>query len=220
MDKTLFRLSDNEKARMIEDALNPNYNEAGGWEYDYCVIDTYDEYALCRDRKKQKFVRVSYSKDDVNNTISINGEPEEVFIVDVTQTEYTALMALQAVGGTYEKTQASYTELQDKVSNLETEKATFETEKSNFEAEKSKLEEEIKVLKEEKDPFTSTVEEKDAAIQNFEKQINELTSEKVRLEEEKNNIINENTTLAEFKKSVEDEKKTAIIDEFASHLIE
>lgn len=218
MDKTLFRLSDNEKARMIEDALNPNYNEAGGWEYDYCVIDTYDEYALCRDRKKQKFVRVSYSKDDVNNTISINGEPEEVFIVDVTQTEYTALMALQAVGGTYEKTQASYAELQDKVSNLETEKATFETEKSNFEAEKSKLEEEIKVLKEEKDTFTSTVEEKDAAIQNFEKQINELNSEKVRLEEEKNNIINENTTLAEFKKGVEDEKKTAIIDEFASHL--
>lgn len=218
MDKTLFRLSDNEKAQMIENALNPNYNEAGGWKYDYCVIDTYDEYALCRDIKKQKFVRVSYSKDDANNTISINGEPEEVFIVDVTQNEYTALMALQAVGGTYEKTQASYTELQNKVSNLETEKATFETEKSNFEAEKSKLEEEIKVLKEEKDTFTSTVEEKDAAIQNFEKQINELNSEKVRLEEEKNNIINENTTLAEFKKGVEDEKKTAIIDEFASHL--
>ena len=211
MDKTLFRLSDNDKAIMIEDALNPNYNEAGDWQLDYCVIDTYDEYALCRDRKKQKFVRVYYTKDDVNNTISINGEPEDVFIVDVTQSEYTALLALQAVGGTYEKINNDYTESQTKISDLEKEKA-------NFEAEKTNLEIEINELKAEKSAFDTTIAEKDASIQNYENQISELNAEKVRLEAERNNIISENTSLEAFKRSVEDEKKTAIIDEFSAYL--
>lgn len=211
MDKTLFRLSDNDKAIMIEDALNPNYNEAGDWQLDYCVIDTYDEYALCRDRKKQKFVRVYYTKDDINNTISINGEPEEVFIVDVTQSEYTALLALQAVGGTYEKINNDYTEYQTKISDLEKEKA-------NFEAEKTNLEIEINELKAEKSAFDATIAEKDASIQKYENQISELNAEKVRLEAERNNIISENTSLEAFKRSVENEKKTAIIDEFSAYL--
>lgn len=211
MDKTLFRLSDNDKAIMIEDALNPNYNEAGDWQLDYCVIDTYDEYALCRDRKKQKFVRVYYTKDDINNTISINGEPEEVFIVDVTQSEYTALLALQAVGGTYEKINNDYTESQTKISDLEKEKA-------NFEAEKTNLEIEINELKAEKSAFDTTIAEKDASIQKYENQISELNAEKVRLEAERNNIISENTSLEAFKRSVENEKKTAIIDEFSAYL--
>ena len=211
MDKTLFRLSDNDKAIMIEDALNPNYNEAGDWQLDYCVIDTYDEYALCRDCKKQKFVRVYYTKDDINNTISIDGEPEDVFIVDVTQSEYTALLALQAVGGTYEKINNDYTESQTKISDLEKEKA-------NFEAEKTNLEIEINELKAEKSAFDTTIAEKDASIQNYENQISELNAEKVRLEAERNNIISENTSLEAFKRSVEDEKKTAIIDEFSAYL--
>lgn len=211
MDKTLFRLSDSDKAIMIEDALNPNYNEAGDWQLDYCVIDTYDEYALCRDRKKQKFVRVYYTKDDVNNTISINGEPEDVFIVDVTQSEYTALLALQAVGGTYEKINNDYTESQTKISDLEKEKA-------NFEAEKTNLEIEINELKAEKSMFDATIAKTNDIIQNYENQISELNAEKVRLEAERNNIISENTSLEAFKRSVEDEKKTAIIDEFSAYL--
>lgn len=211
MDNTLFRLSDSEKAIMIENILNPNYNEAGGWQYDYCVIDTYDTYALCRDRKNQRFVRVNYTKDDTNNSVTINGEPEEVFIVDVTQSEYSALLALQAVGGTYEQTKNNFTELQEKVTSLETEKMNFENEKVN-------LETELQTLKDEKDTFSTTLEEKDSAIKNYEQQIADLNSEKVRLEEEKNNIISENANLESFKKSVETEKKTAIIDEFAAHL--
>lgn len=211
MDNTLFRLSDSEKAIMIENILNPNYNEAGGWQYDYCVIDTYDTYALCRDRKNQRFVRVNYTKDDTNNSVTINGEPEEVFIVDVTQSEYSALLALQAVGGTYEQTKNNFTELQEKVTSLETEKTNFENEKVN-------LETELQTLKNEKNTFSTTLEEKDSAIKNYEQQIADLNSEKVRLEEEKNNIISENANLESFKKSVETEKKTAIIDEFAAHL--
>lgn len=211
MDNTLFRLSDSEKAIMIENILNPNYNEAGGWQYDYCIIDTYDTYALCRDRKNQRFVRVNYTKDDTNNSVTINGEPEEVFIVDVTQSEYSALLALQAVGGTYEQTKNNFTELQEKVTSLETEKMNFENEKVN-------LETELQTLKDEKDTFSTTLEEKDSAIKNYEQQIADLNSEKVRLEEEKNNIISENANLESFKKSVETEKKTAIIDEFAAHL--
>lgn len=218
MDNNLFRLSDNEKAMMIENILNPNYNEAGGWQYDYCVIDVYDTYALCRDIKNQKFVRVNYTKDDINNSVTINGEPVEVFIVDVTQSEYDALLALQTINGTYEQTQGNFVELQEKVNSLETEKETLVTEKAIFENEKVGLETELQALKDEKESFSIALEEKDSIIKNYEQQVTDLNSEKVRLEEEKSNIISENTILEAFKKSVETEKKATIIDEFAAYL--
>ena len=46
MDKTLFRISDNQKSMMIESLANPNFNEEGGWVQDRIVIDVYDDYEI------------------------------------------------------------------------------------------------------------------------------------------------------------------------------
>lgn len=213
---TIFRLSDSEKAMAIESALNPNYNAENDWKYEYFVVDVYDEYALCRDIANQKFVRVSYTKDDVNNTVSV-GEPIDVYIVDVTATEYAALQALQAVG-TYEEVNSKYESLTTQVADLEAEKATFTEVKEALEATNAELNSKVEAYEAEKTALENSITEKDGKIAEFETQISDLSAEKVRLENEKNDIINENEILGAFKKDVETEKKTAIIDEFSAHL--
>jgi hypothetical protein len=47
MDKSKFRISDNEKADILFDLINPNFNEEGNWEINAIVVDVYDDYALC-----------------------------------------------------------------------------------------------------------------------------------------------------------------------------
>lgn len=196
MEKTIFRLSDSDKAIAIENMLNPNFNEEGGWKYDYCVIDTYDDYALCRDIKNQKFVRVPYTKDDTNNSVSL-GESQEVFIVDVTQSEYSALLALQAVGGTYEKSQELFTELKTKINNLEAEVAEYKKNNNAFQADKEQLEKSIK--------------EKESVISEYDKKIIILTEQTTKLQEEK-------AELQKFQTETMNEKKDAIIEEFSMYL--
>lgn len=218
MDISIFRLSDNEKADNLFCLLNPNFCEEGGWECDYLILDVYDNYAVCRDKKKNKCVRAYYSKDDTNNSVSLVGDLEDVFIVDVTQSEYTALMALQAVGGTYEKINENYTELQTQNAELTTSNEAFAAEKETYTKEKETLNEKIDTLTKENETFSATIAEKTKAIEEYEVKISELNNEKIRLENEKTDIMNENQNLSEFKHQIESEKKTAIIDEFSEYL--
>lgn len=206
MDKTLFRLSDNEKADILFDLINPNFNEEGNWELNGIVTEVYDDYALYVNQTG--YHRAYYTKDGDNVSL---GEIMDVKITDVTTSEYAALEAMKAISGTYEAAQEAYTALETKVNE-------FEGEKANFEAEKAELEEKVAEFEAEKVALENTISEKDVKINEFETQISDLTAEKVRLETEKNNIINENEILGEFKKNVETEKKTAIINEFSAHL--
>ena len=93
MDKSLFRLSDNEKADILFDLVNPNFNEEGNWELSAFICEVYDDYALCRG--KDGFTRAYYTKDGDNVTL---GEIVPVKITDVTEAEFTALEAMKAAG--------------------------------------------------------------------------------------------------------------------------
>lgn len=213
MDKTLFRLSDNEKADILFDLINPNFNEEGNWELNGIITDVYDDYALYVN--KAGYHRVYYTKDGDNITL---GEIIDVKITDVTASEYSALEAMKAINGTYEAAQEAYTALESKVSELEEEKTTFEAEKETLTTEKTELEGKVAEFESEKTTLEATISEKEAKITEYETQISDLTAENVRLENEKNNIISENESLETFKKNVETEKKTAIINEFSAHL--
>lgn len=215
MDKTIFRLSDNEKWEALFDALNPNFNEEGNWECNCRIISVYDDYALCYDCDSRKNKRVYYTKTD---DAVIIGEILDVFIVDVTETEYNALEAMKSIGGTYEAAQEAYTNLETQKNEAETKVGEFEkqiseleTAQTNYTTEKEQLENKIT-------EFETTINEANEKITEFEKQISELNAEKIRLENEKNDIISEKEELATFKLNVETEKKTAIIDEFANYL--
>lgn len=213
MDKTLFRLSDNEKANILFDLINPNFNEEGNWELNGFITDVYDDYALYVNNAG--YHRVYYTKDGDNITL---GEIIDVKIVDVTASEYSALEAMKAISGTYEAAQEAYTVLEGKVSELGEEKTTFEAEKETLTTEKTELEGKVAEFGSEKTALEATISEKEAKITEYETQISDLTAENVRLEDEKNNIISENESLETFKKNVETEKKTAIINEFSAHL--
>ena len=213
MDKTLFRLSDNEKADILFDLINPNFNEEGNWELNGIITDVYDDYALYVN--KAGYHRVYYTKDGDNITL---GEIIDVKITDVTASEYSALEAMKAINGTYEAAQEAYTALESKVSELEEEKTTFEAEKETLTTEKTELECKVAEFESEKTTLEATISEKEAKITEYETQISDLAAENVRLENEKNNIISENESLETFKKNVETEKKTAIINEFSAHL--
>ena len=213
MDKTLFRLSDNEKANILFDLINPNFNEEGNWEFNGFITDVYDDYALYVNNTG--YHRVYYTKDGDNITL---GEIIDVKIVDVTASEYSALEAMKAISGTYEAAQEAYTALEGKVNELEKEKTAFEAEKETLTTEKTELEGKVAEFESEKTALEATTSEKEAKITEYETQISDLTAENVRLEDEKNNIISENESLETFKKNVETEKKTAIINEFSAHL--
>lgn len=213
MDKTLFRLSDNEKADILFDLINPNFNEEGNWELNGIITDVYDDYALYVN--KAGYHRVYYTKDGDNITL---GEIIDVKITDVTASEYSALEAMKAINGTYEAAQEAYTALESKVSELEEEKTTFEAEKETLTTEKTELEGKVAEFESKKTTLEATISEKEAKITEYETQISDLTAENVRLENEKNDIISENESLETFKKNVETEKKTAIINEFSAHL--
>ena len=128
MDKSIFRLSDNEKYDLIFEAINPGFDY--DWEnnedkYVYSIMEVYDDYALCRKRKENKFVRIPYQKDNVNNTVSV-GEPIDVFIVDVTESEYNALNAMKAANGSFEASLEAYNNAKNTVETLTAEKESFE----------------------------------------------------------------------------------------------
>lgn len=215
MDKTIFRLSDDEKWELLFDALNPECNEEGGWKCSYYILSVYDDYALCYDRDNKQHTRVYYTKND--NSVTI-GEKVTVYIVDVTESEYSALEAMKAIGGTYEATNDKFTEMNENISSLnaKVEECTTKIEEytQTIESNSATIADYEKTVAE-KD---ATIAEKETAIAEYSNTIETLKSEKVELETEKNDIINEKNQLEEFKLNVEREKKTAIVDEFSTYL--
>ena len=214
MDKSLFRLSDNEKADILFDLVNPNFNEEGNWEISAFVLDVYDDYALCR--TKDGFMRAYYTKDGDNVTL---GETVSVKITDVTEAEFTALEAMKAMGnGSFEAANTAYTEATEKVATLEAAAAEFDTTKTELETKISELETASTEFEAEKNALNEQITAKDTEIAEFNSKIEAIEAEKVELNNKINDITNENTALAEFKKNVETEQKNAILAKYEEYL--
>ena len=198
MDKTLFRISDNQKADILFDLINPNFNEEGGWQLDGIVTEVYDDYALCVSPTGYK--RVYYTKDGDNISI---GESIEVQIVDVTTSEYAALEAMKAIGGTYEAANASYNNAMEKVDELEKEKAHIQ----------EKFDE----------VATQLAHAEGFPTEEFQRrgeQIKTLEAEKVEMEQKISDITSENETLIAFKKAIEKSQKEEILNKYEEYLSE
>ena len=214
MDKTLFRLSDNEKALSLETLLNPNFTEEGGWKQDRIVLDVYDDYAICYNMTEQQYERAYYTKENDNVVL---GDITKVFIVDVTADEQMALEAIKTVSGTYEVAKTSIEEneaLKASLAEKETELSTKETE---YAAAKTELEEKISTLEA---AATELENKKNEAETNFSTKIEALEAEKVELAQKVSDITNENESLTEFKKKIELEQKEAILGKYEEHLSE
>lgn len=198
-----FNLSDNQKSDLIFMAINPEYNEEGDWRADFWIQEVYDDYAIIVKRGSREFFRLPYTKDEDSVTI---GEKVAVSIIYATETERKALEAMQAIGGTYEQVEALFSQANADVATLTKEKEEL-----------SKSIEDYKISTQDFETEKVTFSEK---FQKQERQIDELTNEKTEMEKSKITIEKEIAELTEFKKTIDTEKKTAILTDFCETLPE
>lgn len=183
-----FKLSDDAKYSLLFDALNPNYNEEGQWAINYMIMDVYDDYAVAFNFEEKCHERVYYSKDDVNDELTISAK-KKCFIVDVTEDEKQALATIQALnGGTYEKINDNFglvseqeekiNEFEQKIEECNTSIATLESEKLSVTEQFDAAQETIEALTQEIDAlnaFKLQIEnnEKEAIINKYAAKVNE-----------------------------------------------
>lgn len=218
MDKTIFRLSDNEKADKIWEAMNPNFSEEGGWQIDCYVLEVYDDYALTVSREGYK--RAYYTKND-DDTVTIN-KTEVCYVTDVSETEMNALEAMKAAKGSYEAFNAAATENAEKVETLTASLTEAQEKVVAAEAETAvKVEEyEAKVAEYEAKvaDFETKVTENETVIAEANTKYEALEAEKIGLEQANADLISEKDELVSFKKSVETAEKEQFLLKYAEHL--
>ena len=167
--------------------------------------------------------------EQINNSVIENTEPviddsavkETVVepVVDNVAVEPTAELIVEPeVKSTIEEPVIDNTIVSESAEEPAVETVVKNTEELNYEAKIDELKSTISVQAEKISAYETQISAQAEKISAYETQISELNAEKIRLETEKNDIMNENTILDDFKKTVENEKKTAILDEFATHL--
>lgn len=195
----IFRLSDDAKYNMIFDLLNPNFNEEGNWEINYMITDVYDDYALAFECKKKHYERVYYSKNDAEESVTL-GDTVEVYIVDVTAEEKTALATIQALnGGTYEL-------IDENLVSVEAMNAAVQEKVEEFSATITENEQKI--------------EELNGAISTLETEKEEINNQYTEATQEIEKLNTEVEALNEFKLQVETNAKEAVIEKYAIRMDE
>ena len=241
MDKNLFKLSDGAKCDLLWDALNTEPDS-------YTMIcEIYDDYAVAYDCVNRKYIRAYYTKDNDSDSVSI-GNIEDCYIVDINQAEKIALEALKSLGSYSDiqakiessdaqlaETQAKYeheiSELEAQIESLNNELASYkkneekkkddedaktENAKEEENKDEGKKEDDDKEKKGENNSLESTSE----LISSYEAKLIEKDAEIARLKQINSDITNEKSELENFKKSVDDGRKTEILNKFSAHLTE
>lgn len=216
MDKNFFKLSDSEKCGLLYDAV---YNKLQTEEF--VIWEIYDEYCLVRVYSEdRKYYRCYYTKDNEANTVTL-GDIVEVFITDVTETEYNALEGMKALG--------SFSEISEKISaqeaSIEEYKITEEELRNSLTEANTQIEALNNSLAEKETEYTTNLTELNTKISEFETttteyetQLTEKNDEIVRLNSSLEDIKNEKLELENFKTEIETKEKEGVIEEFSAAL--
>ena len=189
-----FKVSDREKFDAIWTLLNTRYNEEGGWEITYCILDIYDEYALVFNYEYNRYERVTYTKNDDTDTVEL-GEFSVRYVMDLSENEKALVDGLRTAAGSFELLSEAYeagqkaiedlkardeeiSEYSTKISELENNISTLNTEKETTENNFAELSDKFSVLEEEVNSLraykaSSEKEKKLAVIKSYESVLNE-----------------------------------------------
>lgn len=195
MSKINFKLSDDQKYSAIWTLLNPNYCEEGDWTCEYSICAIYDEYALVVRLEDGQYERVTYTKNDEDDSVVL-GERTQVYIIDVTEKEKDTIETLRQLNG------GNYDLVSENLANAEQNAKDCE----EYSAKIGEMTETIATLNTEAESET----EKYAALEG---QYNDLNSQYSAL-------VEENTSLKNYKQTVETQHKEAVIAEYAGKLPE
>lgn len=234
-----FKVSDGQKFDFLFNLLNPNFNEAGGWIIEYAICDVYDEYAIARNYSEGTFERIYYKKDDENDSLEITNR-ERCYIVDVNEAEKNALNNIKGesayteveaniaasattienlnttigeLNTTVETLNNTVTELNGQITTLNESNENLTTENSNYSTKVGELEDTISTLTTERDEARSNYDTVSARLTEVEGNNSELTTTLATVTEERDG-------LAAYKKSVEDEAKKAVVNNYIEQLPE
>ena len=190
-----FKLSDDEKFNALWALLNPEFNEEGNWTVSYGISAVYDEYALCVNYETGEMNRVYYSKDDEKDMVEL-GEIVKCYVVDVTENEKATLDTLRVLNGdTYELVSEVLEQAESNADKV-----------SEFSTKIEELEQSVATLTTERD--------------NANSQATEYSNSLTQANETITSLQEENASLTEYKNQSENEKKTAVIDEYSELLPE
>ena len=205
-----FKISDSEKYEMIFNKLNPNYNEAGGWEISWVICDIYESYAVCYSYETGTYSRCAYTKDDSSDEVTL-GVMTKCYIIDVTEEEYKSLNVLKkANDNNFKKVDEIFVSANTKIDQITAELKSKVEEFSSKEQELINKEQEIAA----KELELTTQNENYVALQT---KLDELAVEKDTIITEKETVI---TDLEAFKKNIEIAEKEAIISRYVTVLDE
>lgn len=177
-----FKLSDNQKANKIFQALNKT-------EYRYWVHDTFDDFAIVFDYQTESFGKVNFTKDEITEEVTIVGDIVAVFAEYVTADEKTSLNTIRAIKGTYTASLEEFDtmkkdfglqvtkieELDGTISTLNTEKVNAETSFANANVKIGELETTISALSTYRDGVEKAA--KDAVLAQYSEQLDKATLE-------------------------------------------
>ena len=225
MPNVNFKVSDGQKFDFLFNLLNPNFNEAGGWAIENVICDVYDEYAIVRNLAEGIYERVYYTKDDEHDSLEITNK-ERCYIVDINETEKTALENLKGEG-TYAQVVETMTEKDNTINSLNESVETLNNQiselngtvenltesNSNFSTQITELNGTISTLTTERDEATSNFANAQATIET-------LTTEKNEISASLATVSAERDTLVTYKKNIEDDAKKAVINNYVDDLDE
>ena len=195
-----YKLSDNAKFNAIWSLLNVNYTDEAGWLIEYDICEIYDEYAVVRNYSEGIFERVYYTKNDETDSVEL-GERVRCYIMDVTETEKTALKVLHGLNNnTYEKVDENYSaalteidakneELQNKITEINSLTETYNAEKSENESKIGELNECIATLSVERDEAVSQLTATQNAVVELNTKIDALNSFKANVEKKEKEAV-------------------------------
>lgn len=186
-----FKISYSQVEQALWSLLNTNFTEEGEWTVSHAVCELYDDYALVRNFEAGTYERVYYSKNEETEEISIT-KTETCRIVDVTESEYTTLKAVQAINNSFEALDTKLNELEDIKAEVETVKADYATAQETISANEQKigeLEENISTLTTERDTFSAQATEAGEVITNLQSQVDALNEYKLDIEKKEKEAI-------------------------------
>lgn len=199
MPKINFKLSDDAKHELLWKALNPNYCEEGNWTVEYSIIDVYDEYLIARNYEKKRCEKISYTKNDEDDTVTI-GEKVEIFFETVTAEEKQSLETLRKLNNNSLNVEEVFTERD----NLKVEKADLENKNSD--------------LSEKNSVFEQKIEEKDGEISTLTTERDEAQQQLSESQAQVQSLTEENEGLKAFKLNVEDKEKKEVLTKYSANL--
>lgn len=160
-----FKVSDSQKFNAIWSLLNTRYNEEDGWLITYSIQDIYDDYALVFNYENNRYERVTYTKNNENDTVEL-GDITVVYFLDITESEKAVIERMRDAAGSYELLEEKFNagtqaieenaqlnekigEYNTKISELESGMATLNTEKETAESNYTAATQTISALTEE-----------------------------------------------------------------------